>query len=122
MAPPTVGPGTIDWLAALLGSLLVGGLGIAAGMQLVASDGDLVSATITAGLGALVWAFFDGIPLVGPVIALLAWIAVLQIRHETGWSGAAVAGFIAWIVAGILAFVLSAIGLPVTEVVGVPGV
>ncbi|WP_259517595.1 hypothetical protein [Halanaeroarchaeum sp. HSR-CO] len=122
MAPPTVVPGMIDGLAALLGSLLVGGLGIAAGTQLVAGDGDLVRATITAGIGALVWAFLDGIPLLGPVIALLAWIGVLQVRHDTGWGGAAVAGFVAWIVAGVLAIVLSAIGLPVTEVVGVPGV
>lgn len=122
MAPPTVGPGLIDSLAALLENLLVGGLGILAGTQLVAGDGNLVRATITAAIGALVWAFLDGIPLIGPLVALLAWIGVLHVRHDTGWTGAAVAGFVAWIVAGTLALLLSAIGLPVTEVVGVPGV
>ncbi|MFW5937920.1 MAG: hypothetical protein ACOCSN_03170 [Halanaeroarchaeum sp.] len=122
MAPPTVGPGVFESLAALLGSLLVGGLGILAGVQLVSGDGSLVRTTITAALGALVWAFLDGIPLIGPLVALIAWIGVLHVRHDTGWTGAAAAGFVAWIVAGVLAFVTSAIGLPVTEVVGVPGV
>ncbi|MFB6094273.1 MAG: hypothetical protein ABEJ77_04975 [Halanaeroarchaeum sp.] len=128
MSPPLpgpsvalAGPGTVEALAALLGSLVVGGLAILAGTRLVADEGDLVRATFTAGVGALVWAFLDGIPVIGPLVAAVAWIALVRVRHDTGWLGATVAGFVAWMVAVVLAAALSFVGLPVTEVVGVPG-
>ncbi|MFB6134093.1 MAG: hypothetical protein ABEJ55_03815 [Halanaeroarchaeum sp.] len=51
----------------------------------------------------------------------MAWIALVRIRHDTGWAGASVAGVTAWLIARVLAAVLGWIGLPVVEVVGVPG-
>ncbi|MFB6070490.1 MAG: hypothetical protein ABEJ76_05645 [Halanaeroarchaeum sp.] len=119
--PPTPGPSVVEPLAELLGSLLVGGFAIAAGTHLVADDGDLLRATITAALGALVWAFLDGVPLVGSLVALVAWIAIVKVRHDTGWLGASAAGLVAWIVAAVLVFVLASLGLPVTDALGVPG-
>ncbi|MFB6081981.1 MAG: hypothetical protein ABEJ67_04085 [Halanaeroarchaeum sp.] len=121
MVPPTAGPGIVESLATLVGSLLVGGLAIAAGTALVVGDADLTAATVTAGLGALVWAFLDGVPLLGPVLALVGWVAVVHVRHDTGWLGATAAGLVAWLVAGVLVFALATLGLPVTDALGVPG-
>lgn len=122
MAPPVADAHLVDSLATLLASLLVGGVGIAVGTGLVVGDGDLVRGTITAGIGALVWALLDGVILIGPILALLAWIGVVKVRHDTGWLGAGVAGLVAWIVAGVLVFALALVGLPVTHALGIPGV
>lgn len=119
--PIVAGSGFIEAVAALSGNLIVGGLAILAGTRLVAGDGDLRRATITAGIGALVWAFLDGVVLLGPFVAALSWIALVRVRHDTGWPGAIAVGVVAWIVAGVLAFVLSSLGLPVSDVIGVPG-
>ncbi|MFB6125217.1 MAG: hypothetical protein ABEJ59_04595 [Halanaeroarchaeum sp.] len=121
MTPPTPGPGIVESLARLLGSLLVGGLAIAAGTSLVVGEGDLTKATITAGLGALVWAFLDGVPLLGTLLALVGWIAVVRVRHDTGWLGATATGLVAWLVAAVLVFAMATLGLPVNGAIGVPG-
>jgi len=77
-------------------------------------------------IGAIAWAvvsFFLGwIPFVGPLLALIAYIAVIKARYPGGWVKAILIALVAWIASIIVLYVLAAIGFASFEVVGVPGV
>lgn len=107
-------------------SLLIGALGIWAGARVIVGRADYDHAIITALIGAIVWAivgFFVGwIPLVGPLIALLAYIAVINWRYPGDWTAAAMIGLVAWVTVLIVLYVLAALGVTGFDAVGVPGV
>jgi hypothetical protein len=108
-------------------SLLIGGLGITVGARLVIDDGaGFGYAFITAAIGALVWgvlSFFIGwIPLVGPLLMLVAWVGVINWRYPGGWVSAAGVGFVAWLAAVVVLYVLGVVGLIGPEALGIPGV
>src|SRR6056297_3068814 len=71
-------------------NLLIGAVGIHTGARLIIDrDVGYGRAVFTAFVGALVWAvvaFFLGwIPLLGPILALGAWIGVINWQYPGGW-------------------------------------
>ncbi|MCH7660719.1 MAG: hypothetical protein IH933_09120, partial [Euryarchaeota archaeon] len=102
-------------------ALLVGGLAIYLSANIVMDVQDYSHAVITAFIGAVAWALAAWIPLVGPLLALIVWIGVINWRYPGGWVTAAIIGVIAWLAALALLFVLnSVLGLGVAAF-GVPG-
>mgnify|MGYP006287586655 FL=1 len=103
-------------------ALLVGGLGIYVSGRIVADVDDYSHAVVTALFGALAWAIGSLIPLVGSLVALVAWVWVIKWRYPGGWKDAAVMGLVAWIAALVVIAVLNGVlGLDISAF-GVPGV
>jgi len=116
---------TIPFLGSIVAfvvALLVGGLAIYLSARFVVDVNDYGHAVVTALLGALGWALTSWIPLVGPLIALVVWVGVINWRYPGGWVKAAIIGGGAWIAALLVLFVVNAVfGLGVGAF-GVPGV
>jgi hypothetical protein len=117
----------LDSLVIFLVSLILGTVGIYAGVSLVADrEVGYVNAAITALLGALAWGvvsfFVDFIPILGALLALLIWIGVINWRYPGGWITAAGIGFIAWLVVVVVAYLLATLGLITPDALGIPGV
>ncbi len=109
-------------LLAFVVALLVGGLAIYVSARVVAGVDDYGRAVVTAILGALAWAVTAWIPLLGPILALLAWVWVIKWRYPGGWVDAAIVGLGAWLSALVILIVLSSVlGISVGAF-GVPGV
>lgn len=108
-------------LVAFVVGLLVGALGIYVAARIVAGSRSYEHAIITALIGALFWGiaamFLSGVPLVGSILPLLAWIAAIKWRYPVGWFEAGIIGFLAWAVAVLVIEVLPISGL---DAVGVP--
>ena len=106
-------------------SLLIGALGIYIGARAIVGRTAYDHAIVTALIGSIVWAivgFFVGwIPLVGPLIALLAYVAVINWRYPGDWTAAAMIGLVAWVSVLIVLSVLAAVGITSFGAVGVPG-
>jgi len=116
MVVPVVGS-----LVAFIIALLVGGLAIYLSARFVVDVDDYSHAVVTAFLGAVGWALTSWIPLLGPVIALVVWVGVINWRYPGGWTKAAIIGLGAWASALIILFVVNSIlGLGVGAF-GVPG-
>lgn len=115
----------VDRLVVFVVSLLIGGLGIHAGALLVAGRSDYGHAVITALIGALVWAIVGwlvgDVPLVGPVLTLLAYLAVVKWRYRASWLEAGGIALVAWIASLAVLYLLARIGVGSFEAVGVPG-
>lgn len=113
-------------LVVLVVSLLVGGLGIYIGARVMTDQNDYSYAFITALIGAVIWvvvAFFLGwIPLLGPLLALLAYITVINLRYPGGWVNAIAISAIAWIASLVILYILAIVGLTSFQAIGVPGV
>jgi hypothetical protein len=110
-------------------SLLIGGLGVYAGARLLAGSVDYGHAVVTAALGSLVWAvasfFLADVPLVGPLLVLAAYLAVVKWRYRTGWITAAGITLVAYITVLVVLAVLSSVGagsIVDVDIPGVPGV
>jgi hypothetical protein len=60
---------------------------------LIASDAESYAyAVLTALLGALVWALLEPVPVIGGLLALVAWIAVVRWRYTGSWLRAVATG------------------------------
>ena len=117
MALPIVGS-----LVAFVIALLIGGLAIYISARFVIDVDDYSHAVVTAFLGAIGWALTAWIPLIGPVIALVVWIGVINWRYPGGWTKAAIIGLGAWISALVILFVVnSVLGIGIGAF-GIPGV
>ena len=107
-------------------SLLLGALGIYIGARIIVGADSFDHAIVTALLGAIVWAVVGAvagwIPLLGPLLALIAYIGVINFRYDTDWTAAAMIGLVAWVTVLIALYVLAAVGVTGFEAVGVPGV
>ncbi|MGM0372176.1 MAG: hypothetical protein ACQEQJ_06710 [Halobacteriota archaeon] len=103
-------------------ALLIGGLGIYLGAAFVTDVEDYKHAVITAFIGAIAWGLVSWIPLVGGLIALVVWIAVINWRYPGGWVDAAVIGLIAWIATTIVLWILNSLFSLGIGAFGVPGV
>ncbi|WP_226039662.1 hypothetical protein [Natrinema sp. DC36] len=111
----------IGSLVAFVVALLIGGLAIFVSARLIVDVDDYSHAIVTALLGAIAWALTSWIPLLGPILALIAWVWVINWRYPGGWGTAAAIGLIAWLAALIILLVLNAVlGLGVGAF-GVPG-
>ncbi|MXR40560.1 hypothetical protein GRX01_04255 [Halobaculum sp. WSA2] len=103
-------------------ALLIGGLAIYVSARVIADVDDYGHAVVTALIGAIAWALTSWIPLIGPIIALIVWIAVINWRYPGGWVEAVLVGLVAWVSALVILFVLNAVlGLGIGAF-GVPGV
>ncbi|RZH67319.1 hypothetical protein [Natrinema altunense] len=111
----------IGSFVAFLVALLVGGLAIFASARLIVDVDDYSHAVVTALLGAVAWALTAWIPLLGPVLALIAWVWVINWRYPGGWGTAAAIGFIAWLAALGILFVLNVVFRLGVGAFGVPG-
>lgn len=109
-------------IVAFVIALLIGGLAIYISARLVVDVDDYSHAVITAVLGAIGWALTAWIPLFGPLIALIVWVAVINWRYPGGWVKAAIIGLGAWISALVILWVVNTVfGLGIGAF-GVPGV
>ena len=112
-------------LVVFIVSLLIGALGIFLGAKFVVDVEDYTYAFITALIGAIVWAlvgFFLGwIPLLGPILVFLAYLAVINTRYPGGWIEALTITVIAWLSVLVVLYVLAFVGLTGFEAAGVPG-
>ncbi|ATW87374.1 hypothetical protein halTADL_0570 [Halohasta litchfieldiae] len=112
----------IGSLVAFVIALLIGGLAIYISARLLIDVDDYSHAVVTAVLGAVGWALTSWIPLIGPVIALIVWVGVINWRYPGGWTKAAIIGLGAWLSALVILFVVNSIlGLGIGAF-GVPGV
>jgi len=112
----------IGSIVAFVVALLVGGLAIYISASLIADVQDYSHAVVTAFLGAVGWALFSWIPIVGTLLALVVWIGVINWRYPGGWTNAAIIGFVAWLSALVLLFVLNSVFRLGIGAFGVPGV
>jgi hypothetical protein len=116
----------VDSIIVFVVSLLVGALGIYVGARIITDYEDYTYAIITALIGAIVWAvvgfLFGWIPLLGPVLVLVAYVAVIQFRYPGGWGDAVLIALIAWVASLAVLYVLALVGIGAFEAVGVPGV
>lgn len=117
----------LDTIIITVLSLLMGGIGIFAGVRLLTDDTiGVESAFFTSLPGALVWgtvSFFVGlVPVVAPLSALVVWIVVLDARYPRGWGTAAAIGFVAWFAAVVALYALGTVGVVSLSALGVPDV
>lgn len=114
-----------DTILVFIIGLIVGGLGIHIGALLTIGLSDYGKAIRTALVGAIIWAvvgfFFGFIPLLGPVITFLAWLAVIKSIYEESWLKTLIIAGIAWASVLIILYVLAAIGVGGFEAIGIPG-
>lgn len=119
--PATIGSPFGDSVVVFAGSLLVGGVAIHVAANHVAGVGDYGDAVLTALIGAIAWALLDGVPLVGGLLALVAWVGVIKWRYPVGWTRAAIIGVAAWAVATVVLAALALLGIGSLGAIGVPG-
>ncbi|MFW5917914.1 MAG: hypothetical protein ACOCR0_00375 [Haloferacaceae archaeon] len=112
----------IGSVVAFLVALLIGGLAIYLSARVIVDVDDYSHAVVTALLGAIAWALTSWIPLLGPVIALIVWVAVIKWRYPGGWTTAVLIGVIAWLAAVIILLVLNSVLRLGVGAFGIPGV
>ena len=108
-------------------ALFIGGLGVYIGARLLAGSRDYGHAVVTAALASLVWgitSFLIGdVPILGPVLVLLAYLAVIKWRYRTGWITAGGITLIAYVTVLVVLAILSDLGAGlVRDIPGVPGI
>lgn len=114
--------GALGSVVAFVVALLVGGLAIFISANVIVGVKDYSHAVVTAFIGAVAWALTAWIPLVGPLIALIVWVGVINWRYPGGWIKAAMIGVVAWLSALVILFVTNAIfGLGIGAF-GIPGI
>ncbi|WP_459194832.1 hypothetical protein [Halosimplex sp. J119] len=115
----------VDSIIVFVVSLLVGALGIYVGARVITDYEDYTYAIVTALIGAIIWGvvgfLFGWIPLLGPLLVLIAYVAVIQFRYPGGWGEAILIALIAWIASLAVLYVLAVLGISAFEAVGVPG-
>lgn len=115
----------IDSIIVFVVSLLIGALGIYIGARVITDHDDYTYAIITALIGAIIWGIvgflFGWIPLLGPVLVLIAYIAVINWRYPGGWLNAILIAMVAWLATLIVLYVLASVGIGAFDAVGVPG-
>ena len=116
--PPSAGERLLGFAL----GLLVGGLALFVSSRVLANDLGYDHAVLTAVIGALAWALLSPIPLLGPVIALVGWVAVLKWRYPVGWLRAGGVGVAAWATAVVVVATLELVGIDTVGAIGVPGV
>lgn len=116
----------VESLVVFVVSLLIGALGIYLGASLIVDAEDYTYAIVTALIGAIVWGvvgfFFGWIPLLGPLLVFVAYLAVINARYPGGWVQAVGITLVAWVSVLIVLYILAIVGVTGFEAVGVPGV
>lgn len=116
----------VDSLVVFVVSLLVGALGIYVGARVLTMTNDYGYAVVTALIASAVWVviswFFGWIPFLGPLLALVAYLGVINYRYPGGWFRAIGIALIAWVASVVVLFLLAQAGLTSFEALGVAGV
>ena len=116
----------VDQIIGFLVSLLIGAFGIYVGGRVVSDIDDYSYAIITALIGSFVWwivAIFVGwIPFLGALLALIAWVWVVNWRYPGGWGNAIAIGLIAWVSVVVVQFLLDFFNLIEVNALGIPGI
>jgi hypothetical protein len=112
----------LGYIVTFVVALLIGGFGIYVGARFVTGEDDYGYAVMTALVGAIAWVLTSWIPLLGPLIALVVWVWVINWRYEGGWTKAALIGIIAWLAAAIVLFVVNGLLSLGIGAFGIPGV
>lgn len=114
----------IDTLIVFIVGLLIGSFGIYLGARVIVDVEDFTYAIVTALIASILWAiigfFFGWIPLLGPLLAPIVYIGVLNVRYPGGWLKATGIALIAWAASLIILYVLAAMGITTFDAVGVP--
>jgi hypothetical protein len=117
---------TVSSIIGFVVALLVGAFGIYVGGRVITDTDSYGYAIVTALIGSAIWfvvSFFVGfIPLIGPLLALIAYLWVINWRYPGGWLSAAGIALIAWIAVFVIVFLLALLGLVTPEAVGVPSI
>lgn len=118
--------GLVTSLITFVVGVLVGGFGIYVGAELITRGGSFEKAVTAAIIGSVVWAvvgtFVGAIPLLGPILTFVAYLAVLNVFYAGGWVEAAGIALVAWVTLVLVFTVLGPLGLGVFSAVGVPWV
>lgn len=114
-------PATGERLLGFALGVLVGGFALFVSSRFLADVNGYDHAVLTAIIGALVWALLAPIPLLGSVIALVGWIAILKWRYPVGWLRAGAVGAAAWATAVVVVAALQLVGIDAVSAIGVPG-
>jgi hypothetical protein len=116
----------VDTLIVFGVSLLIGAFGINVGARLLTGVNDYWYAIVTALIASAVWVvvelFFGWVPLLGPLLALGAYIGVIDYRYPGGWLKAIGIALVAWLASLVVLFVLGVLGLASFGAMGIPGV
>ena len=108
-------------IVAFIIALIIGGLAIYISASLIVGATEYSYAVVTAFIGAIAWALTAWIPIIGPIIALVVWVGVINWRYPGGWMQAAIIGIVAWVSALVILFIVNTIfGLGIGAF-GVPG-
>jgi len=115
----------VDSILVFVISFLVGTVGIYIGARVMTDVESFEKAAITAIIGAVVWTIFailfGWIPLLGPLLALIAYVGVVNWQYPSGWGTAAGIALIAWVASIVILYVLAVVGLVGFDALGVPG-
>lgn len=115
----------LDSIVVFLVGLSLGSLAIHIAAKFILGESEIQEALVTALLGAVVWSvvgfLFGWVPLLGPVISLLAWIGLINWRYPGGWMDAASIAFVAWLTVLLILYILAVFDLAAFDAVGVPG-
>lgn len=107
-------------------SLIAGATGIYIGARIVTQTESFGKAVITALIGTIVWAvaafLFGWIPLLGPILALGAYVAVVNWQYPGGWINAAGIALIAVLASLVILYLLAVLNLVGFDAPGVPAV
>ncbi|MFC7136575.1 hypothetical protein ACFQRB_08790 [Halobaculum litoreum] len=124
----TLTPGFVASAAVVfLVSLVVGTVAIRLGAQVVidrdTGNRRALAAALAGALAYTLVSYLLGwVPLLGPLVMLVAWVGVINWQYPGGWGTAAGIGGTAWVVAVAILVGLARLGALVPEAVGVPGV
>ncbi|MFC4549298.1 MULTISPECIES: hypothetical protein [Halorussus] len=119
----------LNYVIGFVVSLLIGAFGIYVGARVIADRSDYEYAIITALIGSFVWWVITGlfglIPFVGgfigALLALFAWIYIINARYPGGWGSAIGIALVAWIAVWAVLVVLNVLGFLAAGALGVPG-
>ncbi|WP_254546575.1 hypothetical protein [Halomarina pelagica] len=115
----------VDTIIVFLIGLIVGAAGIYVGARVITGAADFTYAVITALVASAVWAIvaflFGWVPLLGPLLALVAYLGVINWRYPGGWLSAAGIALIAWLASLIIVYVLALLGVVAPDAAGVVG-
>jgi hypothetical protein len=107
-------------------TLIVFVVSLLIGARVITGRDDYTYAIVTALIGALIWVivalFLGWIPFLGPLLALIAYVAVINWRYPGGWLEAIGIALVAWIASLAVLYVLATIGFTSFDALGVPGV
>lgn len=119
----TTGVSTLDSIVVFLVSLLIGALGIYIGAKVIVGYEDYTYAIVTALVGAIVYAvvsFIVPFGWLGLILALIAYLAIINWRYPGGWGEAIAITLVAWLAVVIVVWLLGVLGIVTPEATGIP--